>query len=56
MTKKYLKEIAEYSNWADSSIINWLEQIDDEKWEKEIESSFNSIFKTVLHIVGAKKI
>ncbi len=56
MTKKYLTEIADYSNWADNAIIKWLEQINDEQWEKEIESSFNSIAKTAIHIVSAKKI
>jgi len=56
MTKKYLLDIAGYSNWADTALINWLEQLNNEQWEKEIESSFPSIEETVLHIVSAKKI
>lgn len=56
MTKKYLLEIANYSNWTDSAVIKWLEQISDEQWEKEIPSSFNSIAKTAIHLVSAKKI
>lgn len=56
MTKKYLLEIADYSNWVDNVVIKWLEQINDEQWEREIASSFNSIAKTVTHIVSAKKI
>lgn len=56
MTKKYLLDIANYSNWVDNAVIKWLEQINDEQWKKEIASSFNSIAKTVLHIVGAKKV
>jgi len=56
MTKKYLLEIANYSNWVDNAVIKWLEQINDEQWQKEIASSFNSIEKTVTHIVSAKKV
>lgn len=56
MNKKYLLEIADYSNWVDNEIINWLEQISEEEWKKEITSSFNSIAKTAIHIVSAKKI
>ncbi|MEH6680237.1 MAG: DinB family protein [Sediminicola sp.] len=56
MTKIYLSEIANYSNWVDDATIQWLEQIDDEQWEKEIASSFNSIAKTAIHLVSAKKV
>jgi uncharacterized damage-inducible protein DinB len=56
MTKKDLLDIANYSNWVDGTLINWIEQIDDRQWEMEIESSFNSIAKTVLHIISAKKV
>ena len=49
-------EIANYSNWADNTIIKWLEQITDQQWDKEIASSFNSVAKTTLHIVSAKKV
>lgn len=56
MDKRYLIEIANYSNWADNALIKWLEEITDEQWEKEIASSFNSIAKTATHIVSAKKI
>lgn len=56
MNKRYLLEIANYSNWADNAIILWLGQICDEQWYKETPSSFNSVAKTVTHIVSAKKI
>ena len=56
MTKRYLVDIAKYSNWADTAVIDWLEVISNDQWEKEIESSYNSIAKTTLHIVSAKKI
>jgi uncharacterized damage-inducible protein DinB len=56
MDKRYLMEIANYSNWVDNAIIEWLEQINDEQWEREIKSSFISVSKTTTHIVSAKKI
>jgi uncharacterized damage-inducible protein DinB len=56
MNKRYLIEIANYSNWADNAIIKWLEEINDEQWEKEVASSFNAIAKTATHIVSAKKV
>jgi uncharacterized damage-inducible protein DinB len=56
MTKKYLTELANYNNWADSIVMGWLEQIKDEQWEQDIESSFNSIAKTATHMVSAKRI
>ncbi len=55
MTKKYFKEIAEYNLWANTITCDWLEQITDEQWNKEIFSSFNSIQETVLHIISAEK-
>ncbi|WP_312902645.1 DinB family protein [Chryseobacterium taichungense] len=56
MNKKYLLGIANYSNWVDQTVISWLEQINDEQWEKEMPSSFSSIAKTTLHLVSAKRI
>ena len=56
MTRKYLLDIAHYNNWVDSIVMKWIEQINDEQWEREIASSFNSIAKTVNHLVSAKKI
>ena len=55
MTKQYFKEIAEYNLWANTIVCDWLEQITDEQWNKEIFSSFNSIQETVLHIISAEK-
>lgn len=54
MTKAYLQELGEYNLWANSVACNWLEQINDEQWTKEITSSFNSIQQTVLHIISAE--
>ena len=54
MTKQYFKELAEYNLWANAIVLNWLEQITDEQWDREIISSFNSIQETVLHIISAE--
>ncbi len=54
MTKQYFKELAEYNLWANTNVCNWLEQINDEQWNREIISSFNSIQQTVLHIISAE--
>lgn len=56
MTKKYFTALANYNIWADNLSIEWLNQINDEQWERPIESSFNSIRATATHILSAKKI
>lgn len=56
MTKKYFTELANYNNWTDSLIIEWLKQINNEQWEQPILSSFSSVRQTTVHIVSAKKI
>jgi uncharacterized damage-inducible protein DinB len=54
--KVFFIELAEFSNWADNRVINWLTEITDEQWSKIAISSFGSIRDTALHIVSAKKI
>lgn len=56
MTKKYFTELANYNNWTDAMIMEWLNQIDEEQWVQPISSSFNSVRETVVHMVSAKKI
>lgn len=56
MTKEYFTTLANYSNWVDNIIIEWLHQINDEQWEQSIESSFSSIKETTIHMVSAKRI
>lgn len=55
MTKKYFQELAEFNLWANTTVCNWLEQINDEQWNREVISSFNSIQQTVLHVISAEK-
>jgi len=54
MTKQYFIELAEFNVWANNIVCTWLEQINDEQWNEEIISSFNSIQETVLHIISAE--
>ena len=49
-------ELAEFNNWADNRVINWLNQITDEQWNKIAISSFGSIRDTAIHIISSKKI
>jgi uncharacterized damage-inducible protein DinB len=55
-TKEYFIELADYINWADHTVIEWLTQINDEQWNRPAISSFESIKHTVIHMVSAKKI
>ena len=54
--KKYFLELANYNIWADNMAIEWLEQIDDEQWDRVIISSFSSIKQTAIHIASAEKV
>jgi uncharacterized damage-inducible protein DinB len=54
--KRYFVKLAEYSNWADSMVMDWLMQISDEQWNQVIISSFPSIRETAVHMVSAKKV
>ena len=55
MNRDYLIQIADYNNWADNKVMEWLRQINDEQWERAIVSSFSSIRQTAIHIVSAEK-
>ena len=56
MTKEYFSELANYSNWTDAIVMDWLSQLNEQQWEQEIVSSFSSIKDTAIHMVSAKKI
>jgi len=56
MTKQYFIELADYNIWANNIQCSWLEQLSATQWEQEIVSSFNSIQKTVLHVIAAENI
>ncbi len=54
MDKNYFIELADYNLWANTIVCNWLEQITEEQWSREIVSSFSSVQQTVLHIISAE--
>ncbi|HEU5164424.1 MAG TPA: DinB family protein [Chitinophagaceae bacterium] len=56
MTKQYFIELADFNIWANDIVLSWLNNINDEQWSKHVESSFNSIGETVLHIVSAESV
>jgi len=56
MTKQYFVELAEFNEWANDIVLSWLNSINDVQWDKYVESSFNSIGETVLHIVSAESV
>lgn len=51
-----IKKYAEYNFWANTQITNSILQIENEKLNKQIVSSFSSIRKTVYHIWDAETI
>ena len=56
MNKKHFIELADYIIWADNTAIEWLNQINEEQWNRSVISSFSSIRQTAIHIAGAEKI
>jgi uncharacterized damage-inducible protein DinB len=54
--KELLMQYAAYNSWAHKKIFDALKQLSDEQISQEVESSFNSIFKTVLHLLDAESI
>jgi uncharacterized damage-inducible protein DinB len=56
MDLAYFKTLSQYNIWANNLTINWLEQISEEDWNKNLGGSMPSIAATVAHIAGAEKI
>ena len=54
--KKLFEQYAAYNVWANHRIIFVLEQLDENLWYKPVPSSFNSLYKTVLHVWDADSI
>ena len=55
MNRNYLIQIADFNNWADNKVMEWLQQINDDQWMQVIVSSFSSLRQTAIHIVSAEK-
>lgn len=54
--KELLKQYAAYNIWASQRIIELLLTLPEEKQLQEVPSSFNSLLKTVLHMLDAESI
>ena len=54
--KELLKQYAAYSVWASQRIFGVILSLPEEKQMKEVPSSFNSLYKTVLHMLDAENI
>ena len=47
--------MADFNIWANNTLCDWLESLDEQQWTKEMASSFPTIQETVLHIISAEK-
>lgn len=52
--KDLLKNYASYNRWANERFVEWLRGASEEQMKMEIESSFNSLKKTLLHLWNAE--
>ena len=49
--KQLLQQYAQYNLWANKIIVDQINQLSEEQLHKEIASSFDTIYKTILHLV-----
>ena len=54
--KELLKQYAAYNIWASQKILDIILALPEEKQIAEVPSSFNSLYKTVLHMLDAESI
>jgi uncharacterized damage-inducible protein DinB len=54
--KQLLQQYAAYNLWANKILLEKIAQVPDEVVQKEMKSSFNSIFNTVLHLLDVESI
>lgn len=52
--KKLVEQYAAYNVWANQQLISCIMQANEPVWYKETPSSFNSIYKTIMHVWGAE--
>ncbi|MCC6815083.1 MAG: DinB family protein [Saprospiraceae bacterium] len=53
--KDYLLKLVKYNIWANERFIEIIKDLSDEQLHREINSSFNSVFKTLKHLYDAEK-
>lgn len=49
-----LAKYALYNLWANQQMVKWLNNADDNQWQQEVESSFNSLKSTLIHLWNAE--
>jgi len=54
--KQLLQQYAAYNIWANKKIIETANQLTEEQINKEIESSFPSVYKTALHLMEVENV
>ena len=54
--KQLLQQYAQYNAWANKIIIDQIKQLSEEQLHKEIASSFDTIYKTILHLMDVESI
>ena len=54
--KELLQQYASYTIWANGLLVDTINQLPEEKQNQELTSSFNSFYKTFLHIWDAESI
>lgn len=54
--KMLLEQYASYNVWANHKLIFALLQLDENLWYQQTPSSFNTLFKTILHVWDAEAI
>ena len=54
--KELLRQLAAYNLWANQKLTELLVSLPEEKQKTEVPSSFNSAYKTTLHIWDAESI
>jgi uncharacterized damage-inducible protein DinB len=54
--KQLLLQYARYNLWANKIIIETTNQLSEEQLRKEINSSFPSVFKTIMHLMDVESV
>lgn len=54
--KELLLSYAQYNLWANQRVCDFLAQVEEEKMNREIVSSFTSLRKTIFHVYGAQEL
>jgi uncharacterized damage-inducible protein DinB len=52
--KELLKQFAAYNAWANQKLIELILSLPENQQQKEVPSSFNSLYKTILHMWDAE--